>query len=96
MLFHDLQVSRDPKLAYTKFDKGCSLNNDMCCFYLSGMYISGVENVLEKNMLKAFDFSEKACHLGNVYACANLSQMYRKVSSLFSVCCIYNFYLQET
>lgn len=51
----------------------------MSCFYLSGMYISGVANIQEKDMFKAFEFAEKACHLGNVYACANLSQMYKKV-----------------
>lgn len=61
----------------------------MCCFYLSGMYIGGVGKEIEKNMLKAFEYSEKACHLGNVYACANLSQMYKKVRYRDSViCCI--------
>jgi cytochrome c oxidase assembly factor 7 len=56
------------------------MNNSMSCFYISGMFISGVEQVLTKDMTKAFEYSQKACHLGNVYACANLSQMYKKVS----------------
>lgn len=62
-----------------KFEKGCSLNNAMSCFYISGMFISGIENVVERNMEKAFEYSKKACELGNVYSCANLSQMYKKV-----------------
>jgi len=72
------QAIHDPVAAVTKFEKGCSLNNDMCCFYLSGMYIAGVDKLVEKNMPKAFELSEKACHLGNMYACANLAQMYRR------------------
>jgi len=57
----------------------------MSCFYISGMFISGVEAVVSKNMAKAFEYSHKACHLGNVYACANLSQMYRKVRVINSI-----------
>jgi cytochrome c oxidase assembly factor 7 len=43
------------------------------------MYIAGVEGWLAKDMAKAFHFSQRACELGNLYACANLSQMYQKV-----------------
>lgn len=31
-----------------------------------------------KDMRKAFDFALKGCNLGNMYSCANLSQMYAK------------------
>lgn len=31
---------------------------------------------LEKDMTKAFSLSVKACELKNIYACANLSQMF--------------------
>uniref|UniRef100_U5EW19 Putative beta-lactamase hcpa n=1 Tax=Corethrella appendiculata TaxID=1370023 RepID=U5EW19_9DIPT len=34
--------------------------------------------VVEKDMKKAFDFAYKACDLRNIYACANLSQMYAR------------------
>lgn len=34
------------------------------------------EFIVVKNMEKAFTFSYKACELNNMYACANLSQMY--------------------
>lgn len=29
-------------------------------------------------MKKAFNYSVRACEMGNMYACANISQMYRK------------------
>ncbi|XP_074040279.1 cytochrome c oxidase assembly factor 7 [Leptinotarsa decemlineata] len=31
-----------------------------------------------KNMKKAFEFALEGCNLGNIYSCANLSQMYAK------------------
>lgn len=34
--------------------------------------------VVEKDMAKAFTFTYKACELNNMYACANLSQMYAR------------------
>lgn len=36
------------------------------------------ELIVEKNMAKAFTFTYKACELKNMYACANLSQMYAR------------------
>lgn len=65
--------------AHELFKTGCDLKSAMSCFYLSGMYISGVGDLLPKDMAKAFEYSNMACELGNVYACANLSQMYQKV-----------------
>lgn len=70
------------------------MNNGTACFYLSGMHISGIvkdeskllpgkepqneDFVIKKNMTKAFDYAQKACDLNNMYACANLSQMYTR------------------
>lgn len=34
--------------------------------------------IVKKDMEKAFSFAYKACELKNVYACANLSQMYAR------------------
>lgn len=34
--------------------------------------------IIPKNMEKAFNFAYKACELRNMYACANLSQMYAR------------------
>ena len=74
--------------------KSCDMNNATACFYLSGMHISGVQKQVDeelptkptkdgdyivlKDMKKAFDFAYKACELRNMYACANLSQMYAR------------------
>jgi len=33
--------------------------------------------IVPKDMKKAFEFAARACELNNMYACANLSQMYR-------------------
>lgn len=65
------------------------MNNATACFYLSGMHISGVQKnlnetskskdfLIEKDMKKAFNYAYKACELKNMYACANLSQMYAR------------------
>lgn len=37
-----------------------------------------VEYDLQKDMEKAFSYAQKACNLKNMYACANLSQMYAR------------------
>lgn len=34
--------------------------------------------VIQRDMNKAFQFAYKACELRNIYACANLSQMYAR------------------
>lgn len=36
------------------------------------------EFIIQKDMEKAFTFTYKACELNNMYACANLSQMYAR------------------
>lgn len=86
------QVKRDVIKGVDSLTKSCNMKNGTACFYLSGMFISGVlkqdENrpknpqpsdfILEKDMKKAFEFAFKACDLDNMYACANLSQMYMK------------------
>lgn len=52
--------------------------------YIAGVKRSGEEKndkvtyEVEKDMKKAFDFALKGCELGNMYSCANLSQMYAK------------------
>ncbi|XP_011505210.1 PREDICTED: cytochrome c oxidase assembly factor 7 homolog [Ceratosolen solmsi marchali] len=53
-------------------------NSEKACFQLSSTYISGIEDILERNMQKAYKYSLKACELGNYYACGNISQMHEK------------------
>lgn len=75
-------------------EKACSGKNGNACYYLSGMYIAGVRkdnssgdsNIsqaklnfeIPKDMKKAHHYALEGCSLGNMYSCANLSQMYSK------------------
>lgn len=34
--------------------------------------------IVQKDMAKAFEYAARACELNNMYACANLSQMYQR------------------
>lgn len=43
---------------------------------LSSSSSSSTDYVIPRDMNKAFQFAYKACELKNMYACANLSQMY--------------------
>ncbi|KAK2722589.1 cytochrome c oxidase assembly factor 7 homolog [Artemia franciscana] len=76
----EIKVDRpkDMKAGMEYLQKACDGKEHLACYYLSGMFISGVPNTVEKNMKKAFDYSMKACELRNMYACANISQMYAK------------------
>lgn len=58
--------------------KACDLNQEKACFFLSGIYLSGIEGYVEKNLKEAYKLSLKCCELNNPYACANLSIMHKK------------------
>ncbi|KAF5294358.1 hypothetical protein FQR65_LT10811 [Abscondita terminalis] len=65
-------------------EKACLGKSQNGCYYLSGMYISGVRRpgaddfVVQKDMAKAFKFAQEGCDLGHIYSCVNLSQMYSR------------------
>lgn len=71
-------------------EKACQLQYDEACYHASGVYIDGLRNeddsnkegpvkyYVPKDMAKAFKYAKEGCDLGNVYCCANVSQMYRK------------------
>lgn len=86
-------IERDVMKGFESLTKSCKMDNGTACFYLSGMHISGVlkkenmdkkatadpsEFIVQKDMKKAFDYAARACELNNMYACANLSQMYSR------------------
>ncbi|CAK9801026.1 Cytochrome c oxidase assembly factor 7 homolog [Anthophora quadrimaculata] len=58
--------------------KACDLNEEKACFYLSGIYLKGIEGYVEKNFKEAYLLSLKSCESGNPYACANISMMHKK------------------
>jgi len=75
-------------------EKACLRQNANACYYLSGMYISGVKkpNVkvkeyeklnkdsyeVKRDMKRAFKYTLDGCNLGHIYSCVNLSQMYSR------------------
>ncbi|ENN71654.1 cytochrome c oxidase assembly factor 7 homolog [Dendroctonus ponderosae] len=84
-------LNQDIKKGVGLLEKACNFKNGMACYYLSGLYIAGAKNGnkigekdakseydVPKNMEKAFKFALEGCNLGNMYSCANLSQMYAK------------------
>lgn len=59
--------------------KACDMfNSEKACFYLSGIYLSGLDGIIDKNYKEAYKLSLKSCEYGNPYACANLSQMHAR------------------
>ena len=58
-------------------EHGCSLDYVNSCQILSTMYITGKPG-LAKDMHKAFTSGLKGCEGGHMYACANVSQMYKR------------------
>ena len=59
------------------FKKGCEGGDANSCYQLSLAHLTG-DRGTPKDSTQAFQSSVKACDLGNIYACANVSQMYRK------------------
>ncbi|KAK9305838.1 hypothetical protein QLX08_003336 [Tetragonisca angustula] len=58
--------------------KACDMEVEKACFYLSGVYLNGIEGYVPKNMKEAYTLSLKCCELNNPYACVNLSIMHKK------------------
>lgn len=63
----------------------------LCGMYLSGVprdvsqynphqpdKNKNIDYLIKPDMKQAFQFAKKACELGNMYACANVSIMYKK------------------
>ncbi|XP_066258892.1 cytochrome c oxidase assembly factor 7 homolog [Euwallacea similis] len=86
-----LGVKQDVVKGATLLEKSYAAENGMACYYLSSLYIAGAKNGsaigetkekdnhdIPRNMEKAFNYVLKGCKLGNMYSCANVSQMYAK------------------
>ncbi|KAK9500792.1 hypothetical protein O3M35_001988 [Rhynocoris fuscipes] len=60
--------------------KGCDGKHADACHHLSALYMedSHDKQVVSKDMKKAFEYAVKACDLGNIYACVNVSIMYMR------------------
>ncbi|XP_040263178.1 cytochrome c oxidase assembly factor 7 [Bufo bufo] len=66
----DVRVARD------YYTKACEGKFAPSCFNLSAIYLEGLPG-FPKDMTRALHFSEKACELGHIWACANASRMYK-------------------
>ncbi|KAL1130440.1 hypothetical protein AAG570_011688 [Ranatra chinensis] len=56
-------------------------NHADACFHLSSIYIGPKDNsskTVPHDMRKAFEYGVRSCQLGNMFACANVSLMYRQ------------------
>jgi len=61
------------------YKKACDEGNlAEACHRYSAFFIRGMKNVCQKNMEEAFKYSLKACELGNMGGCVNVSVMYSK------------------
>lgn len=80
-------------------EKACTSKNANACYYLSGMHIAGVKKKndansndkkpkdifkVPRNMQLAYKYTLEGCNLGNIYCCANLSQMYARGEGIFT------------
>ncbi|XP_056388201.1 cytochrome c oxidase assembly factor 7 isoform X2 [Hyla sarda] len=66
----------DFNVAREYYSKACDGKFAPSCFNLSTMYLEGSPE-FPKEMTQALHFSEKACELGHIWACANASRMYK-------------------
>ena len=55
----------------------CDQNHVESCNLLSTYFLLGKPGI-KKDLPKAFSLSEKCCHAGHMYACVNVSVMYKK------------------
>lgn len=69
-------IKRDYIEGLKHLEKSCALGNAKGCYFASGLYIKGAEGI-PKDFKKASEYSLLACNGRNIFACMNLSQMYR-------------------
>ncbi|XP_015923248.1 cytochrome c oxidase assembly factor 7 homolog [Parasteatoda tepidariorum] len=70
-------IKTDYVTALTYLEKACTAKVATACFLASGLYIKGAEGV-PQDKVKASQLAKDACDGGNIYACMNVSQMYKR------------------
>lgn len=69
----------DPSRSLDYYRKACDEGHIAeACHRYSAFFIKGMKGACDKNMQEAFTYSLKACELGNLGGCVNVSQMYAK------------------
>ncbi|XP_014235776.1 cytochrome c oxidase assembly factor 7 homolog [Trichogramma pretiosum] len=59
--------------------KACNEHKDQKgCFFLSGVYLKGIEGCVKRDLVEGYKVSLKACELGSPYACFNIAKMHER------------------
>lgn len=76
---HLRSVPPNPKAGLEFYRKACD-DGQIAegCYRYGAQFVRGVKDVCEKNMEHAFKYSVKACELGSLQGCTNVSIMYSK------------------
>jgi len=72
-----MSIKKDFPQGLKYLEKGCEGNDKDSCYFASSLHFQ-FEKLIPVNMKKAFELCYKACELGNVYACNNVSMMYKR------------------
>jgi len=75
---YERSLDPDPVMASHLYKKACEGDIAEGCHRYAALFINGVQGFLQKNMEEAFTYSLKACELGSMGGCVNVSTMYRK------------------
>ena len=78
LIYQSKELDKPDFLSAEKYFKiACDKNHVESCNLLSAYYIRGKPGI-PRDMEKAFTYAEKCCNAGHIYACANISVMYKK------------------
>jgi len=80
---YERKVAPNPAKAKEAYKRTCDLGEvnggqAEACHRYAAMFIKGTKGACEKNMEEAFKYSLKACELGSMAGCVNVSMMYAK------------------
>jgi len=76
---YERTTAPNPDLARSYYKQACEKGElAEACHRYSAIFIKGLQGVCEKDMTEAFKYSKKACELGNMAGCNNVSMMYAK------------------
>lgn len=65
------------KEAVAMLEKGCNVKHqERACSFLSGMYVRGIDDVVEKDPVQTYKFALKACEFGNFNACNHVARLH--------------------
>lgn len=63
------------------FNKACDDKNSFACMKLFKVYIEGKtnkQNLIERDPVKAYEYTKRACEMDDIFGCLNASLMQRK------------------